>query len=62
MTGRCPQCGEKLGRFPQMCDECADHPQHYRFESRCAHCRAERVTALVRALRIVAYRLIRGRK
>ena len=57
----CPQCGGTMGRFTETCDECFHHSMHSRYEPRCAVCRAERLTALARALRIVAWRLIRGR-
>jgi hypothetical protein len=59
---RCPQCGGRFGRYTAGCDECVHHSNHGRFESRCARCRAERIAALVRAVRGVAWRLVRGRK
>ncbi len=57
----CPQCGGKMGRFTSACDDCQQHSSHSRYEPRYTACRAERLTALARALRIVVWRLIRGR-
>ena len=54
---RCPECGSRLRL--SLCEECCRHRIHSRYEPRCGLCRAERLAALVQALRIAAWRLAR---